>query len=250
MHSDLNIRGIIAILLIASSTFLASQPVVALNDSEKPLSVTISSREHSPLNAVTETVVREMYRRIGYAVKFEHLPGNRAITLASHGKVDGDVSRLAFITKKFPDLRIVPVPIFYSELVALSTNEDLKIGGWESLGAYQVVAPSSFKLIWNKLRNHKNTVRTPDTASALLTLINGHAEVAVLNKYEAERLIDVFNYQNISPHLPPLEKLPIYHILHKKNEHLITPLTAAIKQMSEDGSLKKIWIERGATPPE
>ena len=207
--------------------------------------ITLASRQDSPLNAITEKVLEEAYRRIGIKVTFERFAGDRSIFLANKGVLDGEVSRLRFVLQNYTNLRLVPVPIFYSEIVAFTIKPGIIIESWESLAAYRVAFPASFRLIGNHLKSHPHTLKTADTSSALEALFQDKVEVAVANRYEGERLIDVFGYRGVHTQLPPLESKPIFHLLHEKNASLIPSLTKALETMTEDGTLKRIWNEKG-----
>lgn len=230
----INLFLLLFIMLISAAPSIADDLII------------LTSRDNSPLNAITESVVDEAYRRIGKKVKFERFPGNRSILMANSGKADGEVSRLRFVIKKYQNLRVVPVPVFHSELVALTKNPAIKINGWESLTPFRTVAPGSFKLVWNKLKSHKKVTKVADALSAINKLIKEEADVAILNKYEAERLIDIFGYRDIIVNDPSLETKPIYHLLHKKNEYLIQMLSNALTEMTDDGTMQTIWENRGA----
>lgn len=222
------------LLIILSLPALASDQMI------------LASRKDSPLNAITEPVLEEAYRRIGLKVKFERFDGDRSIFMANNGVLDGEVSRLRFVLEKYPNLRLVPIPIFYSEIVAFTRNHDIVVDNWKSLEPYRVAFPVSFRLIAKRLKSHQQILKTKDSSSSLDALYQNDVDIAVTNRYEGERLIDVFGYRGIHTSLPPLESKPIFHLLHEKNESLIPSLTKALKAMTEDGMLEKIWRESGA----
>ncbi|MET0081459.1 MAG: transporter substrate-binding domain-containing protein [Sedimenticola sp.] len=229
----------IAVFLIV----LLGVPGVSVADNN----VTIAARAVSPLNAITKPVVEEAYRRLGLNVEFVHFAGNRSIVEANAGKTDGEVSRLRFVLKKFTNLRIVPAPLFSSELVAITNDPRIEISDWKSLSPHKTVAPESFRLVWNRLKAHKDAHKVSNTLEALERLLNNQAKVAVVNRYEADRLMVVFQLRNPLIETTLLESHPIYHFVHKKNEHLVPRLTRALEEMTNDGTLKKIWQEQGVT---
>ncbi|MET0105606.1 MAG: transporter substrate-binding domain-containing protein [Sedimenticola sp.] len=230
----------IAVFLI----LLLGVPGISVADNN----VTIAARAVSPLNAITKPVVEEAYRRIGLNVKFTHFAKNSSIVEANKGNTDGEVSRLRFVLKKFTNLRIVPVPLFSSELVAITTDPVIEVSDWKLLLPYKTVAPESFRLVWNRLKAHKNAHKVANTLEALEMLINNQADVAVVNRYEADRLMVVFQFSNPMIRTTLLESHPIYHFVHKKNEHLVPRLTRALEEMTRDGTLERIWLENGANP--
>ena len=141
----------------------------------------------------------------------------------------------------------VPFPIFKSELVAITIEPSIVVSDWQSLMPYKVIAPGSFRLIWKRLENHKNTHRASDSLDALKKLINRDVDVAIVNKYEAQRLMVVYGAESYVIQMPPLETHDIYHFVHKRNSHLIPALTNALKEMEEDGFLERTWMEHGAS---
>ncbi|MET0101333.1 MAG: transporter substrate-binding domain-containing protein [Sedimenticola sp.] len=228
----------IAVFLIV----LLGVPGVSVADNN----MTVAARAVSPLNAITKPVVEEAYRRIGLNVEFVHFSGNRSIVEANAGKTDGEVSRLRFVLKKFTNLRIVPAPLFSSELVAITNDPRIEISNWKSLSPYKIVAPESFRLVWNRLKSHNDAHKVSNTLEALERLLNNQAKVAVVNRYEADRLMVIFQFSNPMIKTTLLESHPIYHFVHKKNERLIPDLTRALEEMKNDGTLKKIWQAQGA----
>ncbi|MES9938784.1 MAG: transporter substrate-binding domain-containing protein [Sedimenticola sp.] len=232
-------RSIVVFLIL-----LLGVPGVSVADNN----VTVAARAVSPLNAITKPVVEEAYRRIGLNVEFVHFAGNRSIIEANAGKTDGEVSRLRFVLKKFTNLRIVPAPLFSSDLVAITNDPRIEISDWKSLSPYKTVAPESFRLVWNRLKSHNDAHKVSNTLEALGRLLNDQAKVAVVNRYEADRMMVVFQFSNPMIKTSLLESHPIYHFVHKKNEHLVPGLTRALEEMTRDGTLERIWLENGASP--
>lgn len=229
------------ILLLSLSLLFSS----AFAADEKKLVLT--ARDNSVINGVTEPVLIEAYRRIGIELEFIRLPGNRSIITANSGLSDGEVNRLKFVLTKYKNLRLVPVPIFFSKLSAFTRNSEAKIDDWSSLKNYRTATPASFKFVVNKLKGYPQFHVTKNSSTSLDLLRDNQVDIAVLNRYEASRLIKLFGYRGILAIEPPLETLPIYHLLHKKNEHLIPLLTDALNEMSRDGTLRKIWADNGVS---
>ncbi|HEA25561.1 MAG TPA: hypothetical protein ENH92_00410 [Ectothiorhodospiraceae bacterium] len=144
------------------------------------------------------------------------MPGSRSIHAANSGLVDGEVGRLKFVLGKYKNLRLVPVPIFVAQLTVFTRNPDITLGGWDSLTAYRTATPGSFNLVVNNLKGNPHVSLTNNATSALNLLNENMVDIAVLNRYEGSRLIDVFGFREILVLNPPLETLPIYRLLHKK----------------------------------
>ena len=75
--------------------------------------VVVSGIQNEQTHAMAKEVLREAYRRIGYDIRFEFLPGKRSLEYANKGLTDGDVARIAGTEKKYPNLIPVPTPIIF-----------------------------------------------------------------------------------------------------------------------------------------
>jgi len=207
----------------------------ALSVAAEPL--VLATRDHVITNRLAESVLLEAYDRAGIDMKFVPYPGARSVIEADAGRADGEVARLAFVLKEYKNLIMVPVPIFHSELAAfVHSKYPTQIENWEALRGFSLTAVKGFKLVEAKLSGHPlKLVKSSEDAVELVE--NDRVEVAVLNSIAAEIAIGRKNAGHIMKLEPPLERLPVYHLLNKKHAALVPKLTAALKAMKKEGIL-------------
>ena len=201
----------------------------------------LSSREETLTNRFVEQVLTDAYGQIGINVEFVNYPSARSVLEADLGRADGEVARLESVLEQYPNLRKVPVPIFYSELsVFMHKDYKIDISGWSSLDGHAVTAIRGFKFVEEKLSN--NSPRIAKSSLIAIELIeNNFSEIAVLNRFLGEVAIAKNNATNVVVVDPPLERLPVFHLLHKKHETLIPKLTSVLEGMKIDGTLRMMW---------
>ena len=98
----------------------------------------ISAIVNEQTHAIAKVVLKEAYKRIGYEVTFDDLPGQRALEWANKGLTDGDVARIAGTEDKFPNLIRVKVPVIHFKGVAFTKSIDRPISRWEDLRGLRI----------------------------------------------------------------------------------------------------------------
>lgn len=203
----------------------------------------LSSREGTLTNRYAEGLLKKAYGRLGINVIFASFPDARSVLEADQGRADGEVARLESILKHYSNLRKVPVPLFYGELSAF-THKDFNgpINYWDALDGYRVTTILGFKYVQDKLADKPLDV-VGTSLEALQRVESKKVDVAVLNNFLGLYAIREMNTPQIKEHKPPLERNPVFHLLHKKHEALIPKLTAVLKDMENKGEIKSMWNE-------
>ena len=111
--------------LVVSSSVLGAQDTVR-----------IAGVEQSVDRETANTIVGEAYRRIGVEMEVEWLDGPEALEASNSGELDGELQRIDGITRTWPNLVQVGIPINYLEGTAFSKNHSFLVGGWSSLEPY------------------------------------------------------------------------------------------------------------------
>lgn len=226
-------KALLALLLISSST-LAS-PILAAD------TLVLATRADTLTNRFSEQVLTEAYARLNIKVEFKRYPGARSVVEANKGNVDGEVARLNTVLKNYKNLRQVPVPLFYSELSAfVRDGYQGDLSSWAALDGSALATVRGFKLIENKLEG-QNLTRVDTSESAIAMVQSNRAEVAVLNRLLGILALTKINATDIKVYDPPLERLPVFHLLHQKHEALIPKITAELKIMETDKTISTMW---------
>ena len=220
---------LIAVSLAVVSPAFAAQTLV------------LATRSEALTNRFSEQVLAEAYARLNIKVEFVRYPGARSVVEANKGNADGEVARLSAVLKNYKNLRHVPVPLFSSELSAFVRDgyaSDFK--DWSSLNGEVLATVRGFKLVENKLKD-QNLTRVDTTENAVIMLQSKRVNVAILNRLLGILALTKTAAENIKVIDPPLERLPVFHLLHQKHEALIPKITAELKVMEADGSIDTMW---------
>ncbi len=202
--------------------------------------VVVSGIVNEQTHAMAKEVLHEAYRRIGYDIRIKFFPGRRSLESANKGLTDGDVARIAGTEKKFPNLIPVETPIIYFQGVAFTKSVTRKIGSWHDLKGlrvgiirgirYSTIGTRGLNPFFAKDMTHLFKLLEDDRIQVAVAVLNA-GKIEIHNKFE-----------NSGIHVmgTPLYSAPLYHFVHKKNEHLIDDLNQTLKDMASQGEIDKI----------
>lgn len=232
MTNALN-KVLLALLLVASTTLVS--PALAVD------TLILATRSEALTNRFSEQVLTEAYARLNIEVEFVRYPGARSVVEANKGNADGEVARLSVVLKTHKNLRPVPVPLFYSELSAfVRDGYQGDLTSWAALDGSTLATVRGFELVENNLKD-QNLTRVDTSEIAIQMLQNNRADVVVLNRLLGILAITKLKAKEIKVYDPPLERLPVFHLLHKKHATLLPKITAELNVMEADGTLSAMW---------
>ena len=87
----------------------------------------------TPDQIIGAEILKVAYGKIGISIKMVDMPGKRALTESSSGRVDGEVHRIVEIADEYPTLLKVPTPINYIEPSVFSKKHNFKITNCSAL---------------------------------------------------------------------------------------------------------------------
>lgn len=203
----------------------------------------IATRENAITNRFAEHVLKTAYGRLDVPVRFQVYPDARSIIEANNGRADGEMARLEPMLKQYTNLRKVPVPIFYSELSAfVSRDQNFVITDWTSLGGLSLASVQGFKYVQIKIAAHNP--RIYHSSDKVIEMVqNNRIDVGVLNRFLGQLAAKRLNAKMVVDVSPPLDRLPVFHMLHKRHEHLIPKLADVLGQMKDSGELERMWAK-------
>ena len=203
--------------------------------------------------AITKSVLKEAYGRIGIEIEARGFPGARSLSMANRGAIDGELYRGTVNKDEFPNLIRIPVPILHTEIVVFTKDVEFEVTGWDSLQPYKIGFIVGLKGIevWTE-GMQVEPVRTPK--QLFMKLATGRNDVVVLPKEQGmealESLIDLAPegvnpqaLQEITLLQPPIQRDNLYHYLHSKHAALVPKITAVLQEMEEEGLIQRIKEE-------
>jgi len=223
-------------LLFSTPTF--SQTIVLNTAFGSPVSTDAQT-------GFADEVLGEAFRRIGYTLKTQRLPAERALINANQGIDDGDLLRVAGLQKKYTNLVQVPEKIMIIDMVLFSKNKpSFIVNGWESVASYSLAIITGWKIMeknFGALGDQVEIIQT-DNADQLFTLLaKNRVDFIAYSNWSGLGYLKDHNITNVTLLDPPLARPDLYTYLHKKHKKLIPGLTAAIREMKADGTFQAMF---------
>ncbi len=188
---------------------------------------------------ISEQVIREAYRRLGFDIEIVAMPARRALEVSNDGEVDGELHRIYGLDKRWQNLVRVPNKVNVLEATVFTKRVKFDVAGWNSIKPYVVGVRRGIQFsnrntdgmsrqIVNSIQSLFEILKFDRVEVIVTSLVNGLSELK-------EAKISM-----IRPLSPPIEIYPLYHYLHKKNVHLLKPLTEVLRVMQQNGEIETI----------
>lgn len=190
-------------------------------------------------------VLKEAYSRLNIAIKVKLMSGERALWMANEGIADGDLIRIANIHQRYPNLLMVPTPVFFIEQVAFTKKIVFPVNGWESLSPYHIGTIIGMKVVEDATKG-MNVVTFSSYQQVLQSVHNGQTDIGVLPRINTLMEIKKLQLTDINILEPSIMSIPLYHYLHNKHKDLLPKLEQVLQTMEKEGMIKKL-IEKFIT---
>lgn len=208
---------------------------------ESPTSLHLARLSGVPDQLIGSKILREIYDRLKITVTFVDAPASRALALSSSGEVDGEVHRIADVSRTHPSLLQVTPAINYIEPAVFTTKLRFEIQGWESIRSYEI------GIVRGVGSSERGTAGMPrvQTITSLdnLALMLDAGRVDLLVTDLLSGLVKVKEMQleeRIYALTPPLERIYIYHYLHQRHRDLVPKVSAVVQAMEGSGELAQL----------
>ncbi len=204
----------------------------------------------SPVSNDTQTgfgdaVLREAFKRIGYTLKTQRLPAERALINANQGIDDGDLLRVAGLQKKYTNLIQVPEKIMTIDMVLFSKNKPaFVVNGWESVASHSLAIITGWKILeknFARLGNRVEIIKTDNAEQLFTLLLKDRVDFIAYSNWSGLGYLKEHNITGITLLDPPLARPDLYTYLHKKHKKLVPELAATIKEMKADGTFQAMF---------
>jgi len=206
---------------------------------ELTLILTKVAGEHNEITVAATKILSEAYKNLGIDVAVEALPSKRGLFLSNKGITDGELIRIDNIDSKYTELIKIPVSYMSIRHMAWTNELDLSISDHIDLKPY-IIGFNRGYLFADGFTKGMNKYAAGSFQQVFKMLDLGRVEVAIATDYTGNSIIKELNLQGIRMVQQPLAITPVFHYLHKKNKHLIEPITTALKNMQEHGRFQEI----------
>lgn len=212
---------------------------------DTPEPVIIAAIQSSADTVAGEAVLREAYQRLGVPVEIRPMGGVGALEASSSGSVDAELQRIDGVSRSFPELIQVPIPINYLLGAAFSIEYDFRVAGWRSLQPYRLGIVKG--IIFSNEGTRGMDVKVAEDYDQIFEMLQtGDIDVAVVPRVNGLYALRNLNPGEDSENNPVremegvLETLLLYHYVHKSRSEIVPELTEILGEMLNDGTTRKI----------
>ena len=215
-----------AMLVLASSSAMSEPRLLRLSAAEQLAYLTVP----------VEQLLRQAYRRLDIQIEITPMPLARGLVESNAGRYDGDLARVEQIQEQHPNLVRVPTPvgrIAMAPYVLLTSAVDLS--SWDAVRASRLrIGVRAGSRVSISGMGHAAVTTAPSTAALFQMLALHRIDVAIAPQGGLKATLDPFPSEMREQlkevrELAPIEFLPLYHFLHKKNGDLVAPLDRQIQ---------------------
>ena len=203
-------------------------------------SVYITGIQNEQTHDMAKEVIREAYQGIGYDVRFEFFPGQRTLVMANSGESDGDIARIELTEEKWPNLIVVPTPIFWFKGVAFSKNIHKKINQWKDLEGLRIGIIRGIR--YSEIGTRGLSPFFAEDMTHLFKLLDQDRIQVAIAVLKAGQMEISRNFQKSGIHIisEVLYSGLLYHYVNKKNQDLVPELNTVLQRMEKQGKIEKI----------
>ena len=211
---------------------------IGIASAQQPL--TLTQIVDTPDQAIGAVIVKAAYEKLGMPVKFEILPGKRALMESSEGRADGEVHRIIEIGDEYPALLRVPTPINYIEPSVFSKNHEFEVMDCPALQGYQIGIVRGVKHSQLCTQGMENVLAGNDLTAVMRMLNAGRIDLLITARINGLLMAKELKLDTIKPLSPPLSRFWVYHYLHKSHKELVPRIDNVFKSMQESGELEAL----------
>jgi ABC-type amino acid transport substrate-binding protein len=191
---------------------------------------------NSPDTTVSAKVLKKAYHKLGIDISILELGASEALQHANSGQADGELQRIDGISRNFPNLIQVPIPINYIQGAVFSKKKKRKLRGWHSLRTFKIGLVKG--VIFAEKGTRGMQVQMADSYAQLIELLLSDKVDIIVVPYINGAVAIRLHPQGDKLHLNDiLETYLLYHYLHKKHENLLPAITATLKKMLLKGTI-------------
>jgi polar amino acid transport system substrate-binding protein len=181
-----------------------------------------------------DKLLRAAFGRIGYEVRIEIRPSERALKNVSDGIDDGNFLRISGLSKAYPNMLIVPEKLGDCKFVAFAKDKNLVVTKWTDLRESRVGYVLGWKLIEENVQGftHLSAVRDQNILFGMLE--KDRIDVALFDATAGQYWVKEHNASGIHTVGEPLAVREMYLYLNRKHKAILPPLAKAIRDVKEE----------------
>ncbi len=200
----------------------------------------------SPLSNEQQTgfvdrLLGEALQRLGYQLRVNHLPAERALINANAGIDDGDLLRIDGLDRLYPNLVQVPEKIIDMEFVAFTRRPDIRLRGWHSLPAHTVAIINGWKILERNIPPATELTKVENSEQLFNLLLKNRVDLVLYSRWPGLGQLQNRHIRSIRLLRPPLERRAMFTYLHRRHHALVPRLASALARLKADGTYQRLF---------
>lgn len=171
---------------------------------------------------------------------FSALPPERALLELNRGRFDIGLMYVKGISERYPNLLMVPYPVYTQRLIAITAQPDIKIGKWIDLLPYRVAHISGWKGIEFEAVTAQLVTKVDNMQQLLDLLQQGRVDVIIHEEQMLKHFIKSKEVENRQMVAFPLESQFSYLYIHKKHADLLPLLEKQLQKLDREGKFSEL----------
>jgi polar amino acid transport system substrate-binding protein len=220
-------------MLFSINTNAYSEHLFTLNNTNKP---PYSTPEN---DGFVDLIITEAFRRTGHKVKLIIQPAERGLKNANAGAIDGDVTRIEGLEKKYPNLMRVPEKLFDWYFVAFSmdkNNADIA-----QIKQSSIAYIKGWKIYEQMFCCATNITPVEDDEQLFRLFDMGRVKYVLYEKYQGYAQLQKHSIQGARVVEPALATRQMYIYLNKQHAEIIPALSQALQTLKQEGFYDLIY---------
>jgi polar amino acid transport system substrate-binding protein len=203
--------------------------------------VTLTRLVNVPDQFVGGEILRAVYARLKIKVEFVDVEAKRALALSSAGAVDGEIQRIANLSKDHPTLLQLKPAINYIEPSVFTKKLEFEVRGWESIRTYHVGIVRGVGSSEAGTRDMPHVERATSLPDLIRMLDRDRFDLLVTDLFSGRVEVKKLGLEGvIRPLSPPLSRIDVYHYLHERHLSFIPEVEAVLLEMNASGELEEL----------
>jgi len=193
-----------------------------------------------------DLIYTEVFRRLGFQLNYEGYLAKRASKISDTGQADGEIHRVYDYADKHPNVVRVEEPHFSIHFSAYAIDPSIHLNSWEDLVEknYKIGYRSGVKKTESKLPailSENKILSAHSTRQGLRQVMKGRSNAFIdVESVIEDVLKNDTEFKNSKLHkVGVLEEITVHAYLHKKHKHLVTKVAEILKEMKQEGLIKK-----------
>jgi len=190
-----------------------------------------------------DVIAAESFRRAGARLQLIELPAERGLLNANAGIDDGDLTRIAGLEKKYPNLVRVDEVLIDWVFSAFSRHYSGP-AKWDSLRQRSIGHIRGWKIYETALAGAGNVTQAQDALQLFRLLALGRIDVALYERALGAHLLKTSGQHSIRALDPPIYRKDMYIYLNRKHAALAPRIATALRDLKKEGVYQRVYNEK------